>query len=209
MNKRRGEIMNYITLLLLASIGALIGWVTNLIAIKLLFRPFESIEIPKLNIKIQGLIPKRRMEVATSIGETIENDLVSIEDIISRLMDTHNKEEVSLLIKNKINNIINQRLPVIIPSSIREMIKKYIEDIIKQEGDSIMSEIMDTFMDNGKSTIQLAQMIEDKINEFPLDKLEQVVLNIAKEELKHIEILGGVLGFIIGLLQGAIVVLLV
>ena len=209
MNKRRGEIMNYITLLLLASIGALIGWVTNLIAIKLLFRPFEPIEIPKLNIKIQGLIPKRRMEVATSIGETIENDLVSIEDIISRLMDTHNKEEVSLLIKNKINNIINQRLPVIIPSSIREMIKKYIEDIIKQEGDSIMSEIMDTFMDNGKSTIQLAQMIEDKINEFPLDKLEQVVLNIAKEELKHIEILGGVLGFIIGLLQGAIVVLLV
>ena len=201
--------MNYITLLLLASIGALIGWVTNLIAIKLLFRPFEPIEIPKLNIKIQGLIPKRRMEVATSIGETIENDLVSIEDIISRLMDTHNKEEVSLLIKNKINNIINQRLPVIIPSSIREMIKKYIEDIIKQEGDSIMSEIMDTFMDNGKSTIQLAQMIEDKINEFPLDKLEQVVLNIAKEELKHIEILGGVLGFIIGLLQGAIVVLLV
>ena len=209
MNKRRGEIMNYITLLLLASIGALIGWVTNLIAIKLLFRPFEPIEIPKLNIKIQGLIPKRRMELATSIGETIENDLVSIEDIISRLMDTHNKEEVSLLIKNKINNIINQRLPVIIPSSIREMIKKYIEDIIKQEGDSIMSEIMDTFMDNGKSTIQLAQMIEDKINEFPLDKLEQVVLNIAKEELKHIEILGGVLGFIIGLLQGAIVVLLV
>jgi len=45
------------------------------------------------------------------------------------------------------------------------------------------------------------RIVEEKIMAFNLLKLEKVVLSIAEKELKHIEILGGVLGFIIGLFQ--------
>ena len=45
-------------------------------------------------------------------------------------------------------------------------------------------------------------MIEEKINAFDLIKIEEITLKIAQRELKHIEVLGGVLGAIIGLLQG-------
>lgn len=200
--------MDLLRIFVLAAIGALIGWITNLLAVKLLFRPFEPVNIPLLNIKIQGLIPKRRSEVAASIGKTIENDLLSIEDIISQLMNSTNKEEILLVIKSKINQIISERLPSMIPSAFKGMIQKYIEDIINQEGEKIISEIMEAIIDRGISTIQLSQMIEEKINEFPMDKLEKVVVSIANEELKHIEILGGILGFIIGLLQGMIIVFL-
>ena len=200
--------MDLLRIFVLAAIGALIGWITNLLAVKLLFRPFEPVNIPLLNIKIQGLIPKRRSEVAASIGKTIENDLLSIEDIISQLMNSTNKEEILLVIKSKINQIISERLPSMIPSAFKGMIQKYIEDIINQEGEKIISEIMEAIIDRGISTIQLSQMIEEKINEFPMDKLEKVVVSIANEELKHIEILGGILGFIIGLLQGIIIVFL-
>lgn len=200
--------MNLLTIFILATIGALIGWVTNLLAVKLLFRPFEPVKIPILNIKVQGLIPKRRNEVAISIGKTIENDLLSIEDIVSKLMNSHNKEELFLIIKNKISKIIGERLPGIIPNSFKGMIQNYIEDIIDKEGEKIITEIMEAVINQGAATIQISEMIEEKINEFPLDKLEEVVLSIAKKELKHIEILGGVLGFVIGLLQGLIIILL-
>jgi len=50
-----------IKLLILAIIGGIIGWITNLLAIKMLFRPFHPINIPLINLKIQGLIPKRRI----------------------------------------------------------------------------------------------------------------------------------------------------
>ncbi|SET49594.1 Protein of unknown function [Natronincola peptidivorans] len=200
--------MNFLTILILAAIGAIIGWVTNLLAVKLLFRPFDPIYISILNIKIQGLIPKRRSEVAVSIGKTIENDLLSIEDIASKLINSHSKEEIFLVIKNKINKIISERLPGIIPSHFKGMIKSYIEDIIDQEGEKIIAEILEAIITKGTSTIELSQMIEEKINEFPLDKLEAVVLSIAKKELKHIEILGAVLGFIIGLLQGILIIAL-
>ncbi|AKL94500.1 hypothetical protein CACET_c09970 [Clostridium aceticum] len=200
--------MNLITIAFLASIGAIIGWVTNLLAVKLLFRPFDPIEIPLLHIKIQGLIPKRRNEIAVSIGKTIEADLLSAEDIVSRLVNNDNKEEIFLVIKSKISKLINERLPGIIPSAFKGMIQGYIDDIINKEGEKIVADIVESIIEKSASSIQIAEMIEEKINDFPMDRLEEIVFNIAKNELKHIEILGAVLGFVIGLLQGVIIILL-
>jgi len=58
------------------------------------------------------------------------------------------------------------------------------------------------------SSIELGKMIEDKVNEFEMEELERIVINIAKTELKHIEVLGGILGFIIGIFQGVIILFL-
>ena len=64
---------NFTTILILTIVGGLIGWITNILAIKLMFRPINPIKIPILNIEILGLIPKRKNEIATNIGEVISN----------------------------------------------------------------------------------------------------------------------------------------
>ena len=48
-------------------------------------------------------------------------------------------------------------------------------------------------------------MIEDRINQFDLGKLEEIILSVADRELKHIEYLGAVIGFVIGLAQAVLV----
>ena len=64
--------MNHlITVLILTIVGALIGWITNILAIKLLFRPLKPIKIPFTPFVILGLIPKRRSELAKVIGEVV------------------------------------------------------------------------------------------------------------------------------------------
>jgi uncharacterized membrane protein YheB (UPF0754 family) len=45
------------------------------------------------------------------------------------------------------------------------------------------------------------QLVEDRINSLDLDELERLVHRIAANEFKRIELLGGVLGFLIGLIQ--------
>ena len=65
-------------LIFLALVGALIGWLTNVIAIKLLFRPINPIGIKGTPFMIQGLIPKRKGEIAKSIGDVISEELVSM-----------------------------------------------------------------------------------------------------------------------------------
>lgn len=73
-------------LLLLAVVGALIGWSTNVVAIKLMFRPLEPLKIPGTRFTIQGLIPKRKTEIAKSIGDVISEELLSIEQIMDKFL---------------------------------------------------------------------------------------------------------------------------
>ncbi len=195
-------------LLFLTAIGALIGWITNLIAIKLMFRPLEPITLPLIPIKIQGLIPKRKNEIAKSIGTTVQEELLSLDEIIQQFIEKQDQKEIIKIIKIKINQVTNERLPVFLPSSVKTMIKNYINDIIDQEAATIINTTMESMIHKAASKIDLAEMVENRINEFPMEKLEEVVLKIAKQELKHIEILGGILGMLIGLLQGIIIILL-
>ena len=190
--------------LFLACIGALIGWITNLLAIKLLFKPYDAIEIPLIGFKIQGLIPKRKAEIAKSIGATIQEELLSIEEIIEQFIANQNNQEIIDIIKIKINEIVSNRLPAIIPSAFKGMIKGYINDVIDEEASAIITNTMESMIHKASKSIDLAGMIENRILEFPMEKLEDVVIKIAKDELSHIEILGAVLGFAIGLLQGII-----
>ncbi len=54
----------------------------------------------------------------------------------------------------------------------------------------------------GCSGCEIALLNADEwIEEFDLGTLESIVYGIASKELKMIEVLGGVLGFLIGLLQ--------
>ncbi|ABR47807.1 conserved hypothetical protein [Alkaliphilus metalliredigens QYMF] len=200
--------MVFLTLAILAGIGALIGWVTNLLAVKLLFRPFEPVRIPIINVSIQGLIPKRRSEIARSIGKTVEEELLSVDEILYRLMETQDKKEILQILKIKIQAIVEERLPSLIPSAFRGMIGKYIEDVIEREGETMLAEVMASVVKKATENINIGQMVEEKVNDFELEGLESMVLTIAQKELKHIEILGGVLGFMIGLFQGIIILLL-
>lgn len=200
--------MKFALVLILAAIGALIGWITNYIAIKLLFRPFEPVMIPLLNIKLQGLIPKRKNEIAKSIGTTIQEELLSIEEIIEQFISNQDQSALIEIIKNKINRVLEERLPGILPASLKSAIKRYIDEVIEQEATDLINASVENMIHSASEKINLSEMVEKRINRFPMDKLEEMVLRIAKRELKHIEVLGGVLGFIIGLVQGIIIMLL-
>ncbi|PTF82212.1 DUF445 domain-containing protein [Staphylococcus chromogenes] len=59
-------------------IGALIGGVTNMIAIKMLFHPFKAYYIFGKRIPFTpGLVPKRREEIASKIGRVVEEHLLT------------------------------------------------------------------------------------------------------------------------------------
>ncbi len=200
--------MLFVKVLILAVIGALIGWITNLIAIKLLFRPFYPVKIPLINYSIQGLIPKRREEIAKNIGNVIEQELLSLEEIVDKAIKEQNISQIKSTIKDKINEIIRDKLPSIIPSIFKNMIYSYVDDFIEKDGETIINDLVEKMISKVSQDISLSQIVEEKINEFEIEKIEEIIVSIARQELKHIEILGGVLGFIIGIAQGIIVAIL-
>ncbi|ACD51868.1 DUF445 family protein [Clostridium botulinum] len=192
------------TLLFLTLIGGLIGWVTNILAIKLLFRPIKPIKIPILNIEIIGLIPKRQKEIAKNIGEVIANELLTVDDLFSEIIKEDDKEDFNEYIKNKIVTIITEKINFI-PAPFNMMIKNYIDEMINNELNPIINDIYNTIIIKSKEKIDIQKIVEEKINLLDLNKLESIIISVAKKELKHIEILGFILGGLIGIIQSLII----
>lgn len=192
-------------LFILALIGALIGWMTNVIAIKLMFRPIEPIGLKGTRWVIQGLIPKRKKEIAKTIGEVIRDELISMETIVDKVIEDMDKKQIVDMIKGKVISVASEKMPSLIPSMFKGLILQNVEAIIDENGEAMVIELGEKLSHRAIEAIDISQMVEDQINGYDFEKIEEIVLKIAKTELKHIEILGGVIGFFIGILQGVIV----
>jgi len=189
-------------------VGALIGWFTNFLAIKMLFRPIHPWRIPLTKIELQGLIPRRREEIAVTIGATVEDELISVTDLVSRLIEGENRLELIRTIRSKVLAVIEERMPSFIPRAIRQAILSHIRDILTQEIGNFVDNSMGDMIEQSIQKIDISNMVEERINSLELEEVEQLTLAIASRELKYIEYLGGILGGVIGLVQALLLVLL-
>ncbi|MBQ1793564.1 MAG: DUF445 family protein, partial [Peptostreptococcaceae bacterium] len=191
--------------IVMAIIGGCIGYITNKLAIKLIFRPINPIKIPILNIEILGLIPKRKKEIAKNIGDIIQREFISVDEILENIIDENDKARIVTYIKGKVRIIIEERA-ILIPSPIRQMLQGYIENIVEEEFSKYINELSKDIVHKAQDRINIQEIVENKINELDLYELENIILSIAEKELKHIEVLGLILGFLIGIVQGILTI---
>lgn len=184
-------------------VGTLIGWFTNYLAIKLLFRPYKEMNF--LFFKIQGLIPKRRAEISLNIADVVEKELISVDDIAEKIEEMDISDGVIDRLLDKVigeklqKNILDKNpiLKMIINDSVIQKIKSYFKKSILENKEEIVEEIIKI----AKEKINFREIILDKMENFSLQEIEEIILRISKNELKHIEIIGGVLGGIIAVFQ--------
>lgn len=190
--------------LIMALVGALIGWITNVLAIRSIFWPRQPIIIPVIRYTIQGLIPKRRTEIAENIGKIVEEELISIDEVLDHLIKGPGKVKIQKRISQKIIEILDTKIPFFIPSGIKNTFFKHIIAFVERETEKFINEIVNGLIQKANEDIKVGRIVEEKINTMDLKLLEDIVIRIGRKELRHIEILGGILGFIIGVFQGLV-----
>ena len=194
-----------IKLFLIVGIGAMIGWITNYIAIKMLFRPYKEMNF--LFFKIQGLIPKRRSEIAISIADTVQKELISLKDITSSLNADELEEKMGTVIdkilEEKLESEITKKFPMLAMFLSDEIINK-IKSMIKTSILENKETIINMFTSYLEEKVDFKKIIVENVEAFSLEKLEEITYSLAKKELKHIEVIGAILGGIIGIFQFAI-----
>lgn len=190
--------------LMLPVIGAVIGWVTNYIAIKMLFRPYRPVHI--LGFTFQGLLPKRRKEFALSIARTVERDLLTVEDITRFFEGVNWEEEVELAVaqtiearkKNKnLSRILKTPILGLIGNEILRQVQKNLTHKIIAKIEEQKGRLIEKF----QNAIELKEVVSRKVDGFKMEKVESLLMDLISQELTYIEAVGAVLGFIIGLAQ--------
>ena len=191
---------------LLVFIGAMIGWITNFIAIKMLFRPYKEVNL--IFFKIQGLLPKRRNEIGNSIAEVVNNELVSVKDIISKISPEDIEENIGLIVDRILESRLKEEIVKNFPMAaffLSDSMLEKIKHIIKQSILDHKEEMINVFAEYLENKVDIKSIIVEKVNGFSLEKIEEIIITLAKKELKHIEYIEAVLGGIIGLVQFAVV----
>jgi uncharacterized membrane protein YheB (UPF0754 family) len=199
--------MNY-WLLLIPVVSAFIGWVTNLIAIKMLFHPRVPVHV--LGIKFQGIFPKRQQQFAEKLGKLVSAELLSFSDIEQKITNPENVQKLLPLIEDHLYHFLKVKLKESMPvisMFIGEQTIGTLKQTFIKELEELFPVIMKNYMHNLQHDLDLERIVVDKVASFSTDKLENILTQIMSKEFRFVEIIGAVLGFIIGLFQIVITLL--
>ncbi len=194
----------WLYLALIPLVGALIGWSTNWLAVRMLFRPYHPIGIPGTPFVIQGVIPRRRRDLARTVGRVVEEELLSIDDLLAYLDVRDISDRLAEGVGVAVYDAVIAKLPGIVPHSIKNFVAEKLADLVAERMPGLVVLLVDEVAAVARREVKIGAIVEERLNSFPLETLERVVYKVASRELRAITLLGGVIGFLIGLVQVAV-----
>ncbi|MBO3376944.1 DUF445 family protein [Clostridium perfringens] len=175
-----------------ALIGAVIGYITNWLAIKMLFRPREAKYIFGMKLPFTpGLIPKEKSRIANKVGETVGTHLLNSDSLSKALKDDKIKAKFNEVAKEKINQIINSN------STLENSLKNTLgENYYALKGnmiDNIAKTILESIQEEefkNKVKFYIVDFIKERLNKKPekiidfinSNKFREVIINTLEEE---------------------------
>ncbi|MDR3020398.1 MAG: DUF445 family protein [Treponema sp.] len=177
--------MKYILLFSLPPIaGAIIGYVTNTIAIKMLFRPLKEIRVFGIRLPFTpGLLPKQRKKLAVSIGSMVERELLTPDIIRLRLTRDEVRKEIREALSHFTASILEKN-----PSDLMDTgeisLASAVPSVIEKLYPGFTSAVMD-FLDRNETRREfeskgriLLRSVFDKLNSF-----QRIFLSAAQYDL--------------------------
>ncbi len=182
-------------------IDGFIGWITTWLAIRMLFKPRKPINLFGL-YTFQGIFPKNKKRIAANLGRIVQRDLINFTDIKGRLQEgdavKHFRDEIAEKVDDAIRDRIEKSpiLDAIVPEQLIQSVHKTIVDEIEKNLPNVLGSSVEKIAEK----LDIEQLVKSKIEAFSDEKLENMLLNITSKEFTFIEILCGILGFLIGII---------
>lgn len=170
------------------AIDVALGYMTNVIAVKMLTRPYTK------TLGIQGVIPSRRKEFAVGVANMISRNLLAslnISDLVS------NEELLPILKKNLIKSIISY-----IDSTSAHKPTPQLSDVISRIVDEIFGDITISIGEGIEISPEIIEsIIIRKLTDMPMCDIDRLITTTARKELKFIEWIGALIGLLVGIIQ--------
>jgi len=201
------SVSEIVGLALLPAAGALIGWVTNSLAIWLLFRPLRPLRLP-CGIVIWGVVPRRQAALARGVAEVVATRLFTARDIKSLLGGEELAQALGEGVHRAVHGELGHRLPPWFPAVARRRLGDWLSAYLERRADGYLDAVAARLGDDLGAQLRIARVVEAKVLALDPAELEGLARSVAGRELRVIIWLGGVIGFFIGLVQAGLFELL-
>lgn len=170
-------------ILMMMTIGALIGGVTNSLAIKMLFRPYKPLYLFGKRVPFTpGLIPKRRNELAVQLGKMVVDHLVTPEGIKKRLENESFQRNIKGIIEKELTRFFEKE------ETIRDFVEKLgfnqVDENVKEKLSRFIGKKVSGLLRSEKS---LQQLLTNEWNDELKKMLPKIATYIAEKGAAYFE----------------------
>jgi len=169
-------------------IGAVIGYVTNYVAIKLLFRPFKPVKLGNIIVFPQGVIPREKKSLARKVGNTIKEYILSEDEIRKIVTSPEVRAEIEKFLDKKIKELSGKEITEFISKEeMAEKFAKIILKVVEEKFSMFTSLISEDMLKNILIQLEISVKINEIIrNEKIVEIIKPEVFNFLEEEVPKI-----------------------
>ncbi len=173
-------------------VGAVIGGVTNDVAIRMLFRPYAPKYLGKWRLPLTpGLIPRERSHISAAIAETFVAHVFGNDDVAELFLTDKVKEQLA----SRVDELIGKL------GGMLDVNETMLSMARTMAGNYLIAEIGKVAQHAGDDSAAIQSRIQQKIDELDVATLEELVLGFSRKQFRHITWFGVLLGFMIGVVQ--------
>ena len=152
-------------------IGAVIGYCTNYIAVKMLFRPLRPVHLFGRQLPFTpGIIPKGQARLARAIGGVVGDTLLTEEDLQQMLLT----EEVQNQLRISLDNLLREKEEV----SLKELCLRFTDETVYETGRAVMQEKLTDVVADRVLDMGLGEIISQKVLEAVRQKVSGSLLGM-------------------------------
>lgn len=175
-------------------VGGVIGYITNWLAIKMLFRPYYEKKFLGIHVPFTpGLIPKEKSRIAKSVGNTIGVYLLSPEVVTQAISSDKINNQIRSWIICNINRLKESDM------TIKDFIMDFDNENYSKSLDILEKKITDFIyfqLKGERFKIGTMNLIEDRISHKPIEhfyepmekKVEKFMSNLSKSDEIRVEV---------------------
>jgi len=174
------ELFPYIKYAAPPVIGAIIGYVTNRVAIKMLFRPLRAWRIGGIRVPMTpGVIPSKRFELAQNMGEVVGDHLLTSKEISNGLRQDIFQDKLLFLIEERIKTVLEKNLDTL-PSLISAQFRVYF-DLASKTAIYQTKKNIHSFINSENFASIVASAVDRRIEDFLNHELEAILSSTRRE----------------------------
>ncbi|NKF21192.1 DUF445 domain-containing protein [Solimonas marina] len=184
-------------------VSAIIGYVTKVVAIRMMFQPMNFIGIKPPYLGWQGIIPRNAAKMAGISVDLMTSQLITVREVFERLEPERIAKELEphlIEVMDHITRDVAERYQPGLWNSLPEFVRKRIVQRVQADLPDTIADIMRDVSDHIETLFDLKAMV---VGNLVRDKtlLNRIFWETGKQEFKFFGTAGFYFGFGIGVVQ--------
>ena len=193
---------------LMPIVGVMTGLVTNWLALQMIFRPLEPTRYLGV-VTFQGLFPKRQAQIAADYGRVAADEILTASNLIRLVTEGEGGQRIADIVVATISEAIDEaavRAKKMAAVEVDETTIEAVKQEVVQRLTHAMPQVrgrVESYLDR---KLDIGATVRTRLERLPKPEFERILRGLFERDEGILIVIGGVLGGLVGLLQGVIVI---